>query len=747
MTRWNAIAMGAAVMLAAAASATWAQNSGAAPAKAGQSSQGAFEEGKALGRSKASTTDGDLRNGRSEEAVRSTVQGYTANPPAASTYGNQTGARSGTQMRSDCAAGQGSTDPATCEAIGVGSQQRDLGSAKPEVSTLDSQAAISRPESVLGNITKTYNACSVGGQLTGAPTWANSTCQVSVTSWTDTTCTKTLSLRPVQTQTCEDKSIITGGQGTSPGDTGPWSVSVSGYCSLPTGGKPMRFVSTGDINCGDPVKHDLDLYTLPALNEEPAPVGTVPVRLGDGSCKQMPAYAYGPGCSGNTCRVELHFSPDGFERVNSCPGGAVIARDINFDTWSYSKEQANRVCLGGFPNRFVAEQLFGKGIPGDYGVQRATGSRLFWVVLGGAVFDHVEWPKDHVGMQMSFTLPRVYPPNGDVWSSGCAGLEARTKALPPDGVGAAKLPLLPMLAESSANQCVLKSSTCTDGPSTRVIDGQRVARACWSYRNVFSCTRPAPASSCAPAKDKSCSVSGTPKCERDDGRGHCLRATFDYACRTSAGTFSQAVNCGDSSYCANGSCWESDDTRNKDNQNYAMAMAQFQARAEAAKDITLEPLHVHIFKGRDLRCRRANFGIDNCCADSGVTQQCNDTEKELFRLKKDGRCVQVGEYCSKGSIFGCRERTRTHCCFNSVLGRLIQEQGRAQLGMNWGDGSKKPNCDGLTPDQLARVDWSRLDLSDYYATLKLEPKAADQTTVVRDAENSQQACYYGAGKC
>ncbi len=176
-------------------------------------------------------------------------------------------------------------------------------------------------------------------------------------------------------------------------------------------------------------------------------------------------------------------------------------------------------------------------------------------------------------------------------------------------------------------------------------------------------------------------------------------------------------------------------------------MAQFQARAEAAKDIELEPLKVHIFKGRDMRCRRDNFGLDNCCTDDGLTQRCTAQEVELRTLDGQGRCVQVGDYCSRRSLFGCRERTRTHCCFNSVLGRLIQQQGRAQLGKSWFSDNGEPDCGGLTPAELAAVDWSRLDLREYYAQLQLDPKPLEQASVTQGAEAAQGRCYYGDGKC
>ncbi len=560
MTAARTLLAASLLALAAAASApTWAQSQPAAPSKppaAAKASpapaqrsqqqdrggQQAFEQGKAVGQAAATTTQTDLSTGRAQEVVRSTIQGYTADPPARASYAAQTGASEGAQMRAACAAGQAGTDAATCDAIEVGGRPRDLSGTRPNDPALAGQAAVSRPERVLGDIARTYNACSVGGSLSQPPDWQAASCQLGSNDWSEHVCTKSLSLRPVQTQTCAEGAVIAGGAGASPGSTDittgrttpSWTVRLAGYCSLPTGAKPMRFVAEGDASCGEagePVKHDLDLYTLPGANELPRELSPVVVRKSDGMCSSIPTYVLGPGCIGNACRVEVHFSPTGYERINRCLVG-VIGTSISFTNWAMSKAQANGVCLTPFPSRRIAEIVFGVGVAGDTGVQIGVGVPQFWVPIAGSVFDHVEWPQDHVGFDMAFTLPRVFPPSGDLWSSGCAALEARTRALPPDGTRVS-LPLVPMLGDSSAQQCLLKSSTCLDGPSDKLIDGQRVSRACWTWRNTFACTTPVAAANCPAARDPSCAPSGQPQCLQEDGLGRCLQARADFACKTS----------------------------------------------------------------------------------------------------------------------------------------------------------------------------------------------------------------------
>ena len=97
---------------------------------------------------------------------------------------------------------------------------------------------------------------------------------------------------------------------------------------------------------------------------------------------------------------------------------------------------------------------------------------------------------------------------------------------------------------------------------------------------------------------------------------------------------------------------------------------------------------------------------------------CEDAE-QVPAMKRDNRlCHGVGSYCSMRLpiIRTCIETTETYCCFNSRLSRIINEQGRAQLGRGWG-GAQGPDCSGFALTQLQALDFSRLDLSEFYAEI------------------------------
>jgi conjugal transfer mating pair stabilization protein TraN len=97
---------------------------------------------------------------------------------------------------------------------------------------------------------------------------------------------------------------------------------------------------------------------------------------------------------------------------------------------------------------------------------------------------------------------------------------------------------------------------------------------------------------------------------------------------------------------------------------------------------------------------------------------CEDAE-QVLAMKRDNRlCHGVGSYCSAQLpiIRTCIETTETYCCFNSRLSRIINEQGRAQLGRGWG-GAQGPDCSGFAITQLQALDFSRMDLSEFYAEI------------------------------
>jgi conjugal transfer mating pair stabilization protein TraN len=104
-----------------------------------------------------------------------------------------------------------------------------------------------------------------------------------------------------------------------------------------------------------------------------------------------------------------------------------------------------------------------------------------------------------------------------------------------------------------------------------------------------------------------------------------------------------------------------------------------------------------------------------------LLQGCDQEDMETGMLRGSGMCHEVGTYCTSKILGICIQKAKGHCCFNTKLGRIIQEQGRPQLksfnGLGWGT-PKKPYCRGFTPDEFQALDFSKMDLSEYYADIE-----------------------------
>lgn len=125
---------------------------------------------------------------------------------------------------------------------------------------------------------------------------------------------------------------------------------------------------------------------------------------------------------------------------------------------------------------------------------------------------------------------------------------------------------------------------------------------------------------------------------------------------------------------------------------------------------------MRIFSGEWEFCTVRLLGMQNCCNDSGILIEsgllgCNAHEIELAEARAAGVTHYLGEYCAKRFFGICRRRDRAWCVFTSLLGRILHEQARPQLGIGWG------HCDGFTVSQVQRIDFERVDLSEFTSSL------------------------------
>lgn len=115
-----------------------------------------------------------------------------------------------------------------------------------------------------------------------------------------------------------------------------------------------------------------------------------------------------------------------------------------------------------------------------------------------------------------------------------------------------------------------------------------------------------------------------------------------------------------------------------------------------------------------------------------------DTSEQVVGMKRGlGLCVHVRTYCSSEVLGACVERKQEHCCFNSKLAKIINRQGRTQLGL------PMDQCGGFDQDQILALDFSAMDLSEFIAdVVPAEPDLAQMTDRVGQSVEERVQDYY-----
>lgn len=175
---------------------------------------------------------------------------------------------------------------------------------------------------------------------------------------------------------------------------------------------------------------------------------------------------------------------------------------------------------------------------------------------------------------------------------------------------------------------------------------------------------------------------------------------------------------------------------------------------------------LRVFAGRGMRCRKAGTQtlFQGCCSNEmpplndtmgeagGKNQreykkqasfvefyknQCDIQDQETALLNESNYCVEVGEFCAEKWITGCVQKSKSYCCFSSQLGKIIQVEGRKQIPEMGGFGTPKaPVCKGFTMEQFQSLDFSKIDLSSYYATIRTESQQVMKQKAQANAEQN-----------
>lgn len=126
---------------------------------------------------------------------------------------------------------------------------------------------------------------------------------------------------------------------------------------------------------------------------------------------------------------------------------------------------------------------------------------------------------------------------------------------------------------------------------------------------------------------------------------------------------------------------------------------------------------------------------------------CDQGDIQTGMQNEGKQCHYVGDYCQKKwPLVGCVQKAKSYCCFNSKMARIIHEQGRPQLQSfqpngGWG-APESPNCRGFSPDEFQALDFSRINLSEYFEDVQKDLSTkiqGSQQTIMQNIQNKYQA--------
>ncbi|MGZ0753211.1 type-F conjugative transfer system mating-pair stabilization protein TraN [Kluyvera sichuanensis] len=285
----------------------------------------------------------------------------------------------------------------------------------------------------------------------------------------------------------------------------------------------------------------------------------------------------------------------------------------------------------------------------------------------------------------------------------------------------------------------LTSSVCTipGGDRQVTVDGvtQTVHSDCWQYTDTYLVSENTAGTCASLIDDAACTKSAETCAEYVDGE--CSHKDYTYQCQKVYS--SSGLVCGGDYICKSGDC---DGTNGAGDSGFDEAVAKLAGLASAGQDVanSQNELNVKAFTGEAKSCRKAFAGFANCCKDSGWGQDvglasCDSDEKALGKAKAKKITVGVGDRCDHKVLGVCVQKSQVYCVFQGKLARIIQEQGRRdQLGVGFGSG-ENPDCRGITVDELQRIDFDRVNFSDFYEDLMNSVKIPDTDTMVKQVKD------------
>lgn len=275
-------------------------------------------------------------------------------------------------------------------------------------------------------------------------------------------------------------------------------------------------------------------------------------------------------------------------------------------------------------------------------------------------------------------------------------------------------------------KCELVARDCIEHSEERIIDGFKVYKECWRYKDAYRCQDYA-ANNCVEYDDESYCQLKSSECKKQLGEW-CVAQNRVYNCeeeekyirkekRYRAPTFQKnnkeerkGVKCGDAIKCIDGSCFDTSHTANDELGSAAGMLATLKSM-QGQYDVNQA-----IFKGGNKKCSLKAFGMNKCCVPGKKAfieqvglSSCDEGEKELAKLKEADKCHYVGTY--KKKVIGLtQKKTHSYCCYESKIAKEINVQAREKglTNKSFGD-PESPDCSGFTIDELQNINFEKID--------------------------------------
>ncbi len=293
------------------------------------------------------------------------------------------------------------------------------------------------------------------------------------------------------------------------------------------------------------------------------------------------------------------------------------------------------------------------------------------------------------------------------------------------------------------SQCTQTGEVCTSSdPVTRQVNGVAVTQPCWAWERSYLCNAFTPAKDCAGLEAMPGCLFDREECIDEVPSGPCKTRERIYKCPIPAtSSDDKQFVCGGDAYCINGDC---EPIVRESSTEFKDALVALHAIDQAGKEF--DPVNLTLFKGAPDSCHKPVFGLGNCCGGNGfpLIGVCDPGEKALAMKIDQGLCHYVGTYCSASALGICHTKRKSYCCFDSKLTRILQEQGRPQLGKGFG-AAKKPLCEGFAIDEFARLDLSVMDFTEIYGDFLESAKLPDEVQTAQDIQQ-KIADYYARAR-